>query len=206
LTASTLPQWVVGVHLLLQRNSLVAPHTPARHCGIGGNVWSPLESRARLFGHSLHQILIVFPLGLFNTSVGFDMVRLITRKAHWSEMAYYIIVAGLLGGVAAVVAGCMDYWGVPPGTRAKRIARMHGVGSTMVMLLFAGSAYVRSDDPLAFKPVAFGLSLAGVALMGIVGWLGGELVTRMGVGVADDAGLNAPGTQIWTGASSRNVQ
>lgn len=169
----------------------MASHTLARHCRIDGNVWSPLESRARLFGHSLHQILIVFPLGLLNTSVGFDMVGLIARKTLWAEMAYYVIIAGLLGGVAAMVAGCIDYWWIPPGTRAKRIARLHGVGSTVVMLLFAGSAYVRSDNPLAFNSVAFGLSLAGVALVGVVGWLGGELVTRMGVGVADDAGLNA---------------
>jgi len=28
----------------------------------------------------------------------------------------------------------------------------------------------------------------------LTGWLGGELVARMGVGVDDDAGLNAPGS------------
>ena len=33
-----------------------------------------MESRAKLFGHSVHPILIVFPLGLFATAVVFDAI------------------------------------------------------------------------------------------------------------------------------------
>lgn len=153
-----------------------------------------MESRARIFGHSLHQILIVFPLGLLVASVGFDLLGLATHNPRWWLTSYDVMIAGLLGGVAAAVAGAIDYWAIPVETRARRIGRLHGMGSVAVLLLFAASASLRGGAPSVLHPVALALSLAGAALAAGAGWLGGELVTRMGVGVADDAGLNAPGT------------
>ena len=35
-----------------------------------------MQAKARLFGHPIHQMLIVFPLGLLATSVFFDIARL----------------------------------------------------------------------------------------------------------------------------------
>ena len=37
-----------------------------------------MESRAKLFGHPIHQQLIVFPLGLLFTSVVFDVIYVLT--------------------------------------------------------------------------------------------------------------------------------
>ncbi|HZU83854.1 MAG TPA: hypothetical protein VE987_13095 [Polyangiaceae bacterium] len=37
-----------------------------------------------------------------------------------------------------------------------------------------------------------GFEIAAVALLLVSGWLGGELVDRLGVGVEDDGDLNAP--------------
>ena len=37
-----------------------------------------MKARATLFGHPIHQMLIVFPLGLLATSVVFDIVHLAT--------------------------------------------------------------------------------------------------------------------------------
>jgi uncharacterized membrane protein len=36
-----------------------------------------MESKAKLFGHPIHQILIVFPLGLLATAVIFDVIYLL---------------------------------------------------------------------------------------------------------------------------------
>jgi uncharacterized membrane protein len=35
-----------------------------------------MEAKAKLFGHSIHQMLIVFPLGLLATSFIFDIIYL----------------------------------------------------------------------------------------------------------------------------------
>jgi hypothetical protein len=52
-------------------------------------------------------------------------------------------------------------------------------------------------------PHALFLSFCGLALLGVAGWLGGELVTRFGVGVADGANVDAPSTgeELARGAS-----
>jgi uncharacterized membrane protein len=62
----------------------------------------------------------------------------------------------------------------------------------VVVLLFAASWFMRSDDPAAPEMLALVLSFAGGGLALITGWLGGELVSRLGIGVAEGANVNAP--------------
>ena len=62
----------------------------------------------------------------------------------------------------------------------------------LVVLLYAGSWWLRRDDPRAPETLALVLSFAGAGLSGVTGWLGGELVERLRVGVDDGAHLDAP--------------
>ena len=80
-----------------------------------------MESKAKLFGHPIHPMLIVFPLGLLATAVVFDAITLAQGNPRWTEMAYYMIAAGILTGLLAAVFGLIDYLAIPSGTRAKRI-------------------------------------------------------------------------------------
>jgi uncharacterized membrane protein len=147
-----------------------------------------MESRAKLFGHPIHQQLIVFPLGLLFTSVVFDVLYLVSRTSLWTVVAFWMAVAGVAGGLAAAPFGLWDWVGVPNGTRAKRVGLLHGVGNVIVLLLFAASIMIRKDNTAAPEGFAILLSVVGAALSIVTGWLGGELVTRLNVGV--DAGAN----------------
>ncbi len=80
-----------------------------------------MHARARLFGHPIHQMLIVFPLGLLATAVIFDVIHLVTGNIRWAEIAFWLIAAGILGGLAAAPFGLIDWLGIPGGTRAKRV-------------------------------------------------------------------------------------
>ena len=60
------------------------------------------------------------------------------------------------------------------------------------MILFVGSWLLRRPEPLNPSMIAYVLSFAGAGLALLTGWLGGELVERLGVGVDDGANLNAP--------------
>lgn len=151
-----------------------------------------MESKARLLGHSIHQILIVFPLGLLSTGVIFDIIGLVTHNEKWPAIAFYMIAAGVVGGLVAAVFGFIDYLAIPDGTRAKSVGRLHGLGNLVVVVLFALSWYLRLPDPAAPQTLALVFSFAGFVLAGVTGWLGGELVTRLGVGVSEGANLDAP--------------
>lgn len=138
-------------------------------------------------------MLIVFPLGLLSTAVVFDIVYLITDRAGFNVAAAYAIAAGIVGGLIAAVFGLVDWLGIPGGTRAKRIGAVHGLGNVGVVLLFAISFLLRANDTAWHANAgAITFGILGVLLATFTGWLGGELVARLGVGVDEDAQVNAP--------------
>ena len=150
-----------------------------------------MEARAKLLGHPIHQMLIPFPLGLLTTAIIFDVVRMITGNPLWSTIAFWLIAAGIIGGLAAAIFGLIDWTGIPRGTRAKRIGTVHGIGNVVLVVLFVASWLLRRDNPAQPETLAIVLSLAGGGLSLVTGWLGGELVDRLGVGVDDGAHVNA---------------
>jgi uncharacterized membrane protein len=151
-----------------------------------------MESKAKLAGHPIHPMLVVFPLGLFATSLIFDLVRLFSTNGIWSVVSEYMIGAGIVGGLLAAVFGTVDWVAIPQNTRAKAIGLWHGAGNVLVTGLFVASWLLRRPSPADPPAAALILSAIAVVLALGTGWLGGELVDRMGVGVDDGANLNAP--------------
>jgi uncharacterized membrane protein len=151
-----------------------------------------MESRAKVAGHPLHQMLIAFPLGLLGTAAVFDGIGKATGNHRWSEAGQYMIGAGVASGAVAAVPGLIDFLAIPVGTRAKKIGLVHGLGNAAVLGLFAASWAKRRDNPGNPDNTAVALSFGGLALSAVTGWLGGELVDRLGVGVDDGAHLDAP--------------
>lgn len=152
-----------------------------------------MESKAKLLGHPIHPMLIVFPLGLLVTAVIFDVVRMVTGDGTFAAVAFWCIAAGMVGGLLAAIFGLVDWLNIPAGTRAKTIGMWHGIGNVAVVALFAVSWLLRRGDPaLVPSTLAFVLALVAVGLGSVTGWLGGELVDRLGVGVDPGAHLDAP--------------
>jgi uncharacterized membrane protein len=150
-----------------------------------------MKSRATFLGHPVHQMLIVFPLGLLATAVVFDVVALLTDGGNWWTISYWVMAAGILGALIAAPFGLVDWLSIPRGTRARKIGRFHGLTNGLVALLFLGSWLLRSPGA-APQTLPLVLSFGGAAFALFAAWLGGELVSRLGVGVEDDADLNAP--------------
>lgn len=151
-----------------------------------------MEAKAKLFGHPIHQALIVFPLGVLATAVIFDVIHLVTGSALWAEVSFWMICAGVIAGLVAAPFGLVDWLGIPGGTRAKRVGALHGIGNVIVVLLFALSWVMRRDNPTVPDTLALVLSFAGGGLAFVTAWLGGELVNRLGIGVYEGANVNAP--------------
>ena len=146
----------------------------------------------KVAGHPVHPMLIVFPLGLLATSVIFDIITLSTSDGKWSTMAWYMIAAGIIGGLLAAVFGLIDWLGIPSNTRAKAIGLWHGCLNVVVVLLFLGSWILRRPEPASPSGIALTLSFVAVVIAVIAGWFGGELVDRLGIGVDEGANPNAP--------------
>ena len=151
-----------------------------------------MESRVKFAGHPVHPMLVVFPLGLLATAVIFDIIYLVSSNTRWTLAAYYMIGAGVLGGLAAALFGWLDWLAIPGGTRAKRVGLWHGIGNVGVLALFVLSWVLRRASPEAPPTGAIVAGLIGLVLVAVGAWLGGELVDRLGVGVDEGAHLDAP--------------
>lgn len=153
-----------------------------------------MESRVKLFGHPIHPMLIVVPLGMFISAVILDAIYFVTAaNPTLALVGFWNIGIGIVGGLVAAVFGLIDWLAIPSGTRAKRIGLMHA-GTNVVMLAlftlswldrFATADHLPTSGNLMFEAGALALAM-------VAGWLGGELVDRLGVGVDDGANLNAP--------------
>jgi uncharacterized membrane protein len=163
-----------------------------------------MESRIKLLGHPLHPILIPFPIGLLVTSLIFDAAGILTGDPTWHQVAYPMIFVGALMGLIAGLVGWYEWFGIPGGTRAKSVGLMHGLGNLVVIAVFALSWLTRTGAPERPGVLPLLLSVLGVALLAVTGWLGGELVDRLAVGVDRGANVDAPSSL--SGASIAEVE
>jgi uncharacterized membrane protein len=123
----------------------------------------------------------------------FDGLYLWRGSPTFATVAYWNIAAGVVGGLLAAVFGLIDWLAIPAGTRAKRIGLLHGGSNVIVVGIFALVWLMRRDAP-GMSPTTslFLLEVVGLGLGSVGGWLGGELVDRLGVGIDDGAHLDAP--------------
>ena len=103
-----------------------------------------------------------------------------------------IIAAGIIGGLIAAPFGWIDWFYIPSDTRAKSVGLWHGLGNLIVVVLFVASWLLRRNNAGEPDMLALILSFSGAGLALVTGWLGGELVDRLGVGVYEGANINAP--------------
>ena len=146
-----------------------------------------MRATANIAGHPIHPMLIPFPIGLWVFSFVADLIFLWRGNPVWAEyIAFYTLLAGIIGAALAAVFGIVDWLGLR-GTDAVPTANYHAVFNVVALLIFIASCYLRTVSGMhttggSFK-IPFLLSLIGIILIAISGYLGGELVFRYGVGV-----------------------
>jgi uncharacterized membrane protein len=138
-----------------------------------------MESRLRIAGQAIQPVLVMFPLGLFAMAVLFDLADLLGAPDIIGALAFWNIIAGLIGGVLAALANAIDLMFVRNGTPAKRIGVMQGLSNMGVLILFAVILMLRMRTPdrvaggglFAIELLALGAAVFGA-------WYCGELVDR----------------------------
>jgi len=145
------------------------------------------QTRARISRHPIHPMLVVFPIGLWGAAVVFDIVHAFTGNPLWRSLAFWNILGGIVGALAAAVPGMIDYSEMQG--RARRIANWHMALNFGITALFAVNLLLRTEWGTRFISadswIPLGLSVVGNAVLGVSGWLGGEMVYVERVGVED---------------------
>jgi len=149
-----------------------------------------MESRTKVLGHPIHQILVTFPIGAFGLSVTSDALHTCLAKDEFEQTATRALDFALITAAAAIPFGVVDWLAIPRGTRARRVGRWHAIGNAALVGLLATSRILRTRE--GRLSAAKWVSGASFMLAGVTAWLGGELVGRHGIGVSDRHGLDAP--------------
>src|SRR6266550_926077 len=146
-----------------------------------------MASKASIAGHPVHPMLVAFPIGLWTTSFVLDVIFYFIRNPSLPLISKVMLAAGLVGAVAAAVAGIIDWLSIKE-PQVKRIADWHARLNIFAVIVFAASLYFRMRIGAHWlnwnMRVPVLLSALGVLLIGISGWLGGALTFEHGVGVA----------------------
>jgi uncharacterized membrane protein len=152
-----------------------------------------MESRVKLLGHPVHQMLIPIPAGLFIVGAVLDIVDVFVNATWIPTVTYWNIAIGIFSALVAAIFGFADWTKIPRDTRAKRVGTIHGIGNVTAVVLFAFALWIRSNElGYAVTGAALALEVVALVLLGVTAWLGGELVDRLGIGVDDGAHVNAP--------------
>lgn len=139
--------------------------------------------RTTFIGHPLHPQMIVAPAGLLPFSLVLDLLYVRTGNRSYADAAYYAMIGGLAGGIAAGAAGAADYFTIPPDSQAKSVGRFHGLLNVGLLGLTGLNLMLRRSKKRSPRGLPVLLSLIGNAGLFVSAWYGGRLVYEHGMRV-----------------------
>ena len=150
-----------------------------------------MKSHASIGGHPIHPMIIPFPIALWVFSLIADLIYLWGGNPLWRDyIAFYTLLGGIIGGAAAAVPGVIDWLSLKD-REVVKIANWHARLNVIALLIFAASFYLRTMSGAGLVSgnytIPVGLSVLGVILIAISGWLGGEMVFKHGVAVDEQS-------------------
>ncbi len=138
-----------------------------------GNEW---------LGHPIHPVVVAVPIGAWVVGAWFDVRSAATGDARDEHAADGALRLGILGAVAAAVTGIVQY--VDTRGAVRRETAVHAGLNNLALSLYVGSAVLRRRG---HRPPARRLAAAGLGLVALSGFLGGDIAFRHGVGVRPQA-------------------
>jgi uncharacterized membrane protein len=149
----------------------------------------PKTAVAGPYGHPFHPMMVTLPIGCWVASLVFDIVSKTSdsNASAFARGSAWLIGIGIVGALLAAVLGLMDFMTVPTGTKARRVGLTHMLLNSVVLVLFVVDLLVRRSDGFhRVHTFPLVLTIVALVLLGVSGWLGGELSYRYGVRVADE--------------------
>lgn len=141
-----------------------------------------MSAPASFKGHPFHPIIIPLPIGLWIFSIVSDFIfKFGWGGPVWNDVAFYTLVGGIIGALIAALPGFIDLTGLI-NPKSKAIAIWHMMINLLAVALYCVNFWMRMHRP-AGDNLPILLSVIGIILIIISGWLGGELVYIRGVAV-----------------------
>jgi len=143
-----------------------------------------LQPTAQVARHPIHPMLVSVPIVCFIGALLTDIAYAVTAEMMWADFSAWLLVAGVIIGVLAAIAGLIDFLG-SPGIRALGPAWLHMIGNLAVLVIAFFNLLIHTRDAwTSVMPEGLILSIVTVLILPVTGWLGWTMVYRYGVGAA----------------------
>ncbi len=138
--------------------------------------------------HPLHPMLVHFPIALFLTSLGFDLLSIRWQSDRFQTTSFHTLIAGLAGTLPALLTGgiaeeAVEKTGIPEG-----ILDLHEGLAFATFWIFVAVFGLRLAMRWGFTKDRYRLTtvfaVAGVVVLLITSYYGGSLVYDFGAGVS----------------------
>lgn len=147
------------------------------------------RSTAKIAGHPVHPMTVMFPVVLFIGVLVCDILYVAIGDPFWAALGILALGLGILTAAVAALFGFIDYFG-DVRVRALPAASHHMVGNVFVVAIQIGNFILRfNGGPDTVWPLGLGLSTIAFLILGYSGWKGATLVYEHGVGVDERKGI-----------------
>jgi uncharacterized membrane protein len=141
---------------------------------------NPFDLRTILLAkHAQHVVLIHFPIALFITGVGLDLLSRGKRDSQLASAAYFNLSIAAATVLPAVVTGVLAWQFALEGKRLKGLLLWHVLAASISTVLVIASWWIhrrtRKSDSLRLPVFRIPVELLGVAVIALTGHLGGFL-------------------------------
>jgi uncharacterized membrane protein len=152
-----------------------------------------MYSKARIAGHPIHPMLVVFPIAFYTATVATLLAYVGTHEVFWYRVAMVANIAGIITAAIAVIPGAIDLFALPANSRARATGLKHAgfnllatllFGVTALLLYRAWSQKVMIDGEYVFDAtIPLAMSVVAWVSMVVAGSLGWTLIGTHHVGV-----------------------
>jgi uncharacterized membrane protein len=143
-----------------------------------------------MFGYDwprLHAALNDLPAALLLAAALFELLALATRKESFRQVSFWTLMAGAVGGVAAVLSGLEAEESIAHGDAVHRVMKTHQLLGFITLAIFGVLAVWRiwreRRMGTAERALALALSLGGAGVLIATAAYGGRLVFDHAAGI-----------------------
>ena len=141
---------------------------------------NPFDPRTILLAkHAQHVVIIHFPIALFITGVGLDLLSRGKRTSQLASAAYFNLSIAAATVIPAIITGLLAWQFALDGKRLKGLLLLHVIAASIAAALVITSWWVhwrtRKAEPVLLPRYRIPVELLGVAVIGLTAHLGGFL-------------------------------
>jgi uncharacterized membrane protein len=141
---------------------------------------NPFDIRTVLLAkHAQHVVLIHFPIALFITGVGLDLLSRGNCQSRWASAAYVNLSLAAAMVIPAVLTGVLAWQLALEGKKLKGLLLYHVVVASIAAAVVIASWWMhwrsRKGGTLVLPRLRIPVELFGVAVVGLTAHLGGYL-------------------------------